>query len=262
MQKLNSDYVPTALPAKKRAKPSGKQAPAIVFSIAIVALLIWGWSQREEYWYTAEHGLGYAFGVIGLALMAVLLLYPLRKHWSVMSRMFPIRIWFRMHMLFGVLGPVFVLFHANFTHTSLNNMVALYSMLLVAGSGLFGRYVYAKIHRGLYGKAIRYEDLAAEYLLSLAGHSDSDNASSMSIKAKLDSSDVSMVTLIGCQLRLKWQISRAANRNRRRSLELVARLTHLLIFSRLFHCWHVVHLPVFFMMLITAVLHIVAVHMY
>jgi hypothetical protein len=34
------------------------------------------------------------------------------------------------------------------------------------------------------------------------------------------------------------------------------------VYERLFSLWHVLHLPLFFMMLITAVIHIFAVHMY
>ena len=34
------------------------------------------------------------------------------------------------------------------------------------------------------------------------------------------------------------------------------------VYERLFSLWHVLHLPLFFMMIITAVIHIFAVHMY
>merc|ERR1711879_716280 len=54
--------------------------------------------------------------------------------------------------MFGVLGPTLILFHSNFSLGSTNSRVALFCMLLVAGSGLIGRYLYSRIHFGLYGK--------------------------------------------------------------------------------------------------------------
>ena len=39
---------------------SASGALTLLFSIATIALLAWGWSQRDEYWFTAEQGWGYA----------------------------------------------------------------------------------------------------------------------------------------------------------------------------------------------------------
>ena len=51
-----------------------------------------------------------------------------------------------MHMMLGVVGPVLVLFHADFHLGATNSNVALICMLLVAGSGVIGRYIYTRIH--------------------------------------------------------------------------------------------------------------------
>ena len=40
------------------------------------------------------------------------------------------------------------------------------------------------------------------------------------------------------------------------------KITAFKLYERLFSLWHLFHLPLFFMMLITAVVHIFAVHMY
>ena len=47
-----------------------------LFSLSVLAALFWGWSQRNEYWITAEKGLGYSLGLIGASMMLMLLLYP------------------------------------------------------------------------------------------------------------------------------------------------------------------------------------------
>ena len=170
--------------------------PSSLFAACVILVLLWGWSERNEYWYTADHGLGYAFGIAGLGLMGLLLLYPLRKHWKLMSGVMPVRYWFRMHMVFGILGPVLILFHANFRQGSINSSVALYSMLLVAGSGLIGRYVYTQIHRGLYGESIRYSDLVKEYEATMPDVAIVADERIRKIRAALDSNSSSIFRLM------------------------------------------------------------------
>src|SRR5690606_37880958 len=67
--------------------------------------------------------------------------------------------WFRVHMLFGVVGPVLIVLHSNFQVGSFNGRIALFTTLVVAGSGIVGRYIYAKIHHGLYGRKASLEEL-------------------------------------------------------------------------------------------------------
>ena len=62
-------------------------------------------------------------------------------------------------MLLGTLGPLAALYHCNFTTGSVNSRVALYAALLVAGSGFVGRYIYSKIHLGLYGRRTDLKEL-------------------------------------------------------------------------------------------------------
>ena len=119
----------------------------ISFSIFITVLLISGFLGRDESYLSPTDGMGYALGIIGGSLMLLLLFYPLRKSWRVMQNWGPIKYWFQLHMLFGVLGPVLVLFHSNFSLGSTNSNLALFSMLIVAGSGLIGRYLCVKISK-------------------------------------------------------------------------------------------------------------------
>ena len=139
---------------------------SLIFSVLVSIFLVFAWLEKDEYWFHAESGLGYAFGIIGCSLMLLLLLYPARKYYKPMRYTFKVHHWFRMHMIFGVLGPCFIILHSNFNLGSLNSNIALFSMLLVALSGLIGRYVYQKIHRGLYGEQILFSDLYLEYQTS------------------------------------------------------------------------------------------------
>src|SRR3972149_3958430 len=82
-----------------------------------------GWQMRDIDYIVAESGAGYALGIIGGVMMLLLLLYPLRKKASFMRNWGHVKYWFRAHMVMGILGPVFILFHANFRIGSTNSTV-------------------------------------------------------------------------------------------------------------------------------------------
>jgi len=48
--------------------------PTILFSLLTVGVLLFAWLERDEFWYNAENGIGYAFGIIGSTMMVLLLL--------------------------------------------------------------------------------------------------------------------------------------------------------------------------------------------
>lgn len=113
---------------------------------------------------------GYNLGLIGGLMMVLLLLYPLRKRLPILEKIGFLAFWFKWHMLLGILGPLFIIFHSTyhvyipFIHPtgSINAAVAMYCMILVSTSGTFGRFFYTKIHQGLYGRQTTMNELQAE----------------------------------------------------------------------------------------------------
>ena len=73
-----------------------------------------GWHLPTDRYITPKRGLGYALGIIGGSLMLLLLVYSLRKRISWLRFLGPTPSWFRFHMVLGVLGPLCILYHANF----------------------------------------------------------------------------------------------------------------------------------------------------
>ena len=55
-----------------------------------------------------------------------------RKRFRFLQILGATRHWFRLHMIFGLLGPLLILYHSNFHLGSFNSRVAFYAMLLVA----------------------------------------------------------------------------------------------------------------------------------
>jgi len=262
-----------------------------ISSVFVLLVLAMGWLEREEYWLTAESGWGYALGIIGGSLMLLLMLYPLRKHWKFARNWFGIRHWFKLHMIFGVIGPVLILFHSNFQLGSMNSNIALFSMILVSSSGVVGRYAYQKIHRGLYGKQIEFSELqkafesSREYLTKSAILEQEIHDKLTTIEQQVTKRNIGFFAAFGCyqqtaiiQKRLRKNLKRRANlllsdRSKfkvfmgeaKLLLTGVARLKSMAsyaLFAKTFSMWHLFHLPLFFLMILAAVVHIFAVHMY
>ncbi len=258
------------------------------FSLVLILLLLWGWENRHERLFTAEEGWGYALGIIGGVLMLLLLTYPLRKHWSKMSRMGPVKTWFKVHMLFGVLGPSFILFHSSFSLGSLNSSVALICMLLVASSGLIGRYLYARIHHGLYGASRQMKEFQVDMdeaeerlereisfdksdeirLHEYSQHFNSDSKSVLFSLHELFSTSVltrmsmpkEMALLNGRGI--NQEEMKAARKLLRRYFASIRRTARFRFYRNMFGLWHVLHLPLFIMTIITGFTHVYAVHVY
>ena len=125
----------------------------IFFGIMAIVVAI-GWWNRDVDYLSAKEGLGYYLGIIWSVMMLLLLLYPLRKKSKFMRDWGAVGHWFRAHKALGILGPVLVLYHANFRLHAVNSNVALFAMLLVVLSGLLGLFIYVKIHFNHFGERL------------------------------------------------------------------------------------------------------------
>ena len=269
----------------------------VLFAYVLVMFLIYaGWQQRPEWPLTAESGYGYALGIIGGSLMLLLMLYPLRKHLRIMRRMGSTKYWFRIHMLFGVLGPVCILFHTGFQLGSLNSNVALFCMLVVATSGLIGRYFYTRIHHGLYGRKASLQELQqhsrligdalVEKLKTTPWILERIQRFETSVSRQSTSLIGSLWTLLSLGLRTwllylifrsssdakRYSLSNDYTLNRRYRTHLnrhigahlasIRKVAEFHFYERFFAIWHVVHYPLFLMLVVSGVVHVIAVHMY
>ena len=115
---------------------------------------------REEF--IPDEGVGYWLGIAGGTTLLFQLAYPLRKRSKSMRRMGSATSWFRLHMILGIVGPILILYHSNFSLGATNSNVALFTLLAVAASGVIGRYFYGRIHRGLYGTHADLTDLLTD----------------------------------------------------------------------------------------------------
>ncbi len=272
----------------------------LVFAATVIGALYLGWINRDEGYINAESGLGYWLGVAGSLMMLLLLLYPLRKRARFLRGLGRVPTWFRSHMFLGIAGPTLVLFHANFHAKSLNASVALYAMLIIVASGIIGRFLFAQIHMGLYGSKAAIKGILADAdLMKRALGADYEGADRLlselaPFEARVLVRHPGFLSSLWAFIALgwRWQNLRArllrevkaaiesegkrrgwSWRTRRKRLNLVKehlaiyfaavnKAARFSVYDRIFAFWHVLHMPLFFLLVFTAIVHVIAVHLY
>jgi hypothetical protein len=272
----------------------------VLIYIALLAVAGLGFWVGLERPYTPASNLGYYMGLAGSCMMLSLLLYPLRKYWSRLQQFGSMKAWFVVHVVFGILGPILVLFHTTFALRSFNAAVAFWSMVAVLASGLVGRFLYVHIYKGLGGRHSNLYELEgylearadkAAHALDLAPHA-RDLLEDFRREAFTKKSQT--VDQFRRFVVVSWrraQVVRQAQSQVRKILRIHAKnqgwtqtkyvseaqgicdfideyaravdLTSRLAFwERLLAWWQLAHVPIVYVLVLSAIAHVVAVHMY
>lgn len=105
--------------------------------------------------------IGLRLGELSVVLFVLLFMYPLRKRWRWLLSKGNTRHWLNFHILLGISTPFIVTFHSSFRAHGLAGL-AYWTMISVALSGLIGRYVYAKIPRGMTAVKLTLSEIEGE----------------------------------------------------------------------------------------------------
>jgi hypothetical protein len=268
-----------------------------IFAIACGVAIVAGMLVGTERFLTPERGSGYALGIIGGSAMLLLLVYPARKRLPWLSAIGSVRGWFQFHMALGLFGPLLVLFHCNFSLGAANSNVALICMLIVSASGLVGRFFYSRIHLEFYGRKATLDDLRdsaaklqqlptlpllAELLAPLEAVEREILGAGSRLPLPLRPAAVwwhrwngraALHRRLAVAVR-RDAVARGLNAAQRRQveqkgreyvdhrLEAARRVAQFEGYEQLFALWHVLHLPLFILLLIAGIVHVVSVHVY
>ena len=227
-------------------------------------------------------------------------MYPLRKYFQFFRNWGAVKYWFGAHMVLGIAGPALVLAHSTFHLHSTNASVAMICMLIVAGSGIVGRFLYTKVHRGLYGEKLNLQELKAR-----TGMENVELPSRLhfapGVEACLKAFEMYAMPAYRSVLHDGWRFvtiglrrgiayrrcikelrpgfaayakshdwDGAAGRSQyRKSKALIReflasaqRISQFSTYDRLLQLWHVAHVPLVYLLLLSGITHVVAVHMY
>jgi hypothetical protein len=270
----------------------------VYITLVVLVWATWQFSRMELF--KAGDDVGYWIGVAGGVMMLLLFSYPLRKHFRFAHGWGKVKWWFWVHMLLGVGGPLLILMHSTFRIGSLNAGVALYSMLIVAGSGVVGRFIFARVNRGLQGEKTDFNTLQRK-----AGLDQEEVRSRLAfvprVEQRLKDFEYRELQAPGNfltplrrvfwlplkQWLVYWQcvadlhdpirklaahgqwaqadlVRREAQCRKlvRRYTTAVVRVAQYTAYARLFSLWHVAHIPFVYLLIISAIVHVVAVHAY
>lgn len=236
----------------------------------------------------ASTGAGYYIGIVGASLMLLLFTYPLFKRVQAVRSIGSAKFWFRLHMVCGLAGPAFIIVHSGLQMRSLNAAWAFWSMVVVATSGVIGRFLYRGIHRGMHGELETAQSLAiavTEASRSVDKIVPRDAAVSQEIAAYAKRCEyLANAPALASAAALTLPLSRfvlqrhvratlkqaelspersiAKRRLMEQYLGANQRYAQFALFRRLFSLWHVAHVPFVVTLVLATIAHIVAVHLY
>ena len=264
---------------------------AMGLCVFLLALFFVGRAYYDDRYYTPEEGLGYWLGLTGGVMMLLGMAYTAFKYIGVLRTRAVMKHWLTIHIWLGILGPILVMIHSTFHLGSLNGAIAFITMQLVVISGIMGRYLYSKTHYGLGGRKAQVKDL--HQMLKLAGHkikSESLDRFTESVLTPKHTLGNAFWDLFTFGWRSRWLYFRLTEnmrhllyqlaqekgwdksmvREKRREFKSQLRAYILMlkkvalfkVYERFFAFWRNAHVPLIYLLLMSGVVHVIAVHMY
>jgi hypothetical protein len=223
---------------------------------------------------------GHMLGVTGSVMMLVgVLMYSLRKRSTLLARVGKLKYWLELHIFLCTLGPFLILLHTSFRFGGIVS-IAFWSMAVVVASGVFGRYVYARIPKTINGRFLSMQAIEAErnrlwsrvakmltlppdevsqlldtasqpkprgflHAILLAARADlAKRRHVRKVRRLLRAHGVPRHTLDGLLdlIRIRFQLEQQA--------------VLLAPFQKLFRYWHILHLPLAIVMLLIVIMHV------
>jgi hypothetical protein len=276
----------------------------LLATVGTIGLLVYGfsyyWSSPEQRALSAKHvylkpsgAIGLRLGMLGFLLFLFIYLYPLRKKWAWLGRQGSSRRWLDFHVLLGLVAPVVVTFHSSFKFSGIAG-IAYWIMVVVALSGVVGRYIYAQIPRTLNFAELSLQEAQEQGLRMATQLKNTGILSSRDIDGLLrlpDMRKVESISLLGAlwkmllfdlgfplrvwRLRQKmlwsqrrwWSLvglgrgqnvvlERAISTAREQTL-LAKKILFLSKSQRMLHLWHIIHRPFSYSFAVLASIHVI-----
>jgi hypothetical protein len=287
------------IPPRKTSISDPSRGDVLLY-LLLFGLIAGAWQISQMNLFKPSDDTGYWLGVGGGSMMLALFTYPMRKYLRFMQGWGKVKGWFWFHLCLGIGGPWLILVHSQFSIGSLNAGVALYSMGVVVASGVIGRFIYVRINRGLDGERTSLRELRQRAgLVEDAARSRLHFCPAVE-RRLLDFEQQELraqpgwathlrqvtvlplqqwITYLRCVRELRkplhqlatkysWSASDLKRRKRRarrlvdQYLHAVVRVAQFTAYERVFALWHLAHLPFIYLLVISAVVHVIAVHAY
>lgn len=243
----------------------------------------YGYFTKVPVVYKPGKGLWHRAGWLGSGLMIVMMAYSLRKRIPFMMSLGRLEAWLNIHIFLGLIATVLVTSH---TTLKLGGIVSIcfWLMLITTLSGIVGRYIYVQIPRGISGNELRIDEIdqiIREINTKLKKYPNVDNLIESMTKSEeilaYGENKINPLSLIILMVkrdivnmrtlrRLKYYLKSQSNISSKETLLLLAlckekvrlnkRLNLLSASHRIFHYWHILHLPISIIMFVIMFVHI------
>ena len=114
---------------------------ALLYLSGFIVVTAMSWLVISNTNFLTNSDFSYNAGLLGGFLMLCSIFYAMFKRIRFIYAMGHNETWFYAHLVCGVLGTMIVIFHTTFQIKSVNSAVALTCLMLVIVSGIFGRYI-------------------------------------------------------------------------------------------------------------------------
>jgi len=243
----------------------------------------------EERFFSPDHIMlkpsgawGHGFGIIGTLMMIVGVgVYMIRKRYRKFFNLGYLKHWLEFHIFLCTVGPVLILYHTAFKFGGIVS-VSFWSMVLVVLSGVVGRFIYLQIPRTIQGQELSINELNSmkEYLALKIRKVLSEDSSTLYKLESIASTDRykslrltaavglfikdyfttmqlmrifrKKMTFLGLSKSEREELIQAA----KNEIVIARRIAFLRTSQKLFHWWHMFHLPFAISMFVIMIVHV------
>ena len=216
--------------------------------------------------------LGQGLGIVGTLLILIGVFgYQERKYIISLSKVGVLKHWLEFHIFLCTLGPIMVLFHTSFKFGGLVSM-SFWSMVLVVASGVVGRFIYLQIPRTIQGRELSLNEIRGIQIemtdkIELEIGAEKLDEILAFIKRKGTKNNIFKQYFIDWKLKNKIKAEllnyNLSGEKLKEVMNLVGnelnmnrKIERLVMMQKLFHYWHVIHLPFAIIMLVIMIIHV------
>lgn len=216
--------------------------------------------------------LGQGLGIVGTLLILIGVFgYQARKYIKSLSKVGVLKHWLEFHIFLCTLGPIMVLFHTSFKFGGLVSM-SFWSMVLVVASGVVGRFIYLQIPRTIQGRELSLNEIRGIQIemtdkIELEIGAEKLDEILAFTKRKGTKNNIFKQYFIDWKLKNKIKTEllnyNLSGEKLKEVMNLVGnelnmnrKIERLVMMQKLFHYWHVIHLPFAIIMLVIMIIHV------
>ncbi|MGD8642221.1 MAG: hypothetical protein PVG89_16405 [Gammaproteobacteria bacterium] len=261
-------------------------------------LVYMGWAAISQINFTEDGNFVYNAGLIGGLLMLVALIYAVFKRVRSLRRLLKSEALYYLHMACGAAGAYLVILHTSFDLRSINASVALVTTIFVIVSGALGRYLYTLatilLHRqnaeitdteqSFFELIEKYEYEAAHrikirmskyalfcfrkpeskllYVTRLISILYFGTYHYLASKRDLKKVAKGMRAITNFDRKNARILTKYQERQLKQYVFHIIKMGYVSLLEQVLHHWRVFHIPALYLLTLTAVAHVVVIHMY